>query len=362
MHTKIVKVYFSSLDYPVLLHSFVCFLKYLGSKTKLLGFIDSVVTECQSKINKPSDEIVLCDLFSGSGKVANHFKDRFKVVANDLEYYSYATLSNLLNNDSTTVFECQPILDYMNYGMEGEEGFIFQNYSESGGRTYFTNENALKIDAGIALVYGMYGRAELTDQQFYYCLSSVIEGADKVSNTTGLYTAYLKNFKASSLKPIFFKGFHLKDSVADNDVYMGDANDLVQHLSGDILYLDPPYNQRQYSGDYHLLNAIAQNDKPEITGITGKRVGRVGSPWSSKKRVEDEFRTLVESAQFEFLVMSYSNESLMSPDLVADIMSANGVYSVREQEYKRFKSKKGDKNAEGGDTVIEYLHILHKAG
>lgn len=337
-------------------------MKYLGSKTKLLGFIDSVVTECVSKISKPSDEIVLCDLFSGSGKVANHFKDRFKVVANDLEYYSYATLENLLNNDSSTVEECQPILDYMNHNMAGEEGFIFQNYSEAGGRTYFTNDNAQLIDAGISLVYGMYGRGELTDQQFYYCLCSVLEAADKVSNTTGLYTAYLKEFKASSLKPIHFKAFVLKDAVASNDVYMGDANDLITQVSGDILYLDPPYNQRQYSGDYHLLNTIAQNDKPEIAGITGKRVGRVGSPWSSKKLVEDEFRKLVESANFEFLVMSYSNESLMPPDLVADVMSASGKYSVHEMEHKRFSSIKGQKNAEGGETVTEFLHVLHKAG
>ena len=337
-------------------------IKYIGSKTKLLGFIDSVVTECVSKISKSSDEIVLCDLFSGSGKVANHFKDRFKVVANDLEYYSYATLSNLLINDSSTAYECQPIIDYMNYAMENEEGFIFQNYSESGGRTYFTNENALKIDAGITLVYGMYGRGELTDQQFYYCLCSVLEGADKVSNTTGLYTAYLKEFKASSLKPIHFKGFNLKDAVASNDVYMGDANDLITQVSGDILYLDPPYNQRQYSGDYHLLNTIAQNDKPEIAGITGKRVGRVGSPWSSKKLVEDEFRKLIQSANFEFLVMSYSNESLMPPDLVADVMSASGKYSVNEIEHKRFSSIKGQKNSSGGETVTEYLHVLHKAG
>jgi len=304
---------------------------------------------------------VLCDLFSGSGKVANHFKDRFKVVANDLEYYSFATLSNLLNNDSSVAYECQPIVDWMNYAMEGDEGFIYKNYSEQAGRTYFTDENAMKIDAGISLVYDMYGRGELTDQQFYYCLCSVLEAADKVSNTTGLYTAYLKEFKASSIKPIYFKAFDLKDAVASNDVYMGDANDLVAQVSGDILYLDPPYNQRQYSGDYHLLNTIAQNDKPDIAGVTGKRVGRVGSPWSSKRLVEDEFRKLVESANFEFLVMSYSNESLMAPELVADIMSASGKYSVHEMKHKRFSSIKGQRNAEGGETVTEYLHVLHKA-
>ncbi|WP_413038283.1 DNA adenine methylase [Pseudomonas amygdali] len=79
----------------------LCAFEISWIEKKLLGFIDSVVTEYVSKTAKPSDEIVLCDLFSGSGKVASHFKDRFKVVANDLEYYSYATLENLLNNDSS---------------------------------------------------------------------------------------------------------------------------------------------------------------------------------------------------------------------------------------------------------------------
>ena len=360
MHTKIVKVYFSSLDYPVLLHSFVCFLsiKYIGSKTKLLGFIDSVVTECVSKIAKPSDEIVLCDLFSGSGKVATHFKDRFKVIANDLEYYSYATLENLLNNDSSTVEECQPILDYMNHNMTGEEGFIFQNYSEAGGRTYFTNDNALLIDAGIALVYGMYGRGELTDQQFYYCLCSVLEGADRASNTTGMYLAYLKKFTTSALKPIVFKGFDLTEPVASNEVYLGDANALLKEVRGDILYLDPPYTATQYSNAYHLLNTMAKNEQPQVYGITGRPEGRNVSPWSSKPKVEGEFRRLVESANFEYLVMSYSNESIMPVELIGDVMSSYGKYEMKQMQHKKFKSRK---EASNEAYVTEYLHVLHKA-
>ncbi|WP_256576985.1 DNA adenine methylase [Pseudomonas sp. ATCC PTA-122608] len=334
-------------------------IKYLGSKTKLLGFIDSVVTDCQVKINKPSDEIVLCDLFSGSGKVANHFKNRFKVVANDLEYYSYAILSNLLNNDSSTAYECQPIIDWMNYAMDAHEGFIFENYSEAGGRKYFTNDNALMIDAGIELIYGMYARKELTDNQFYYCLCSVLEAADRVSNTTGFYSAYLKEFNKVSLKPIEFKGFDLKDSVASNDVYLGDANDLLQEVSGDILYLDPPYTNMQYSNVYHVLNTIAQNEKPVIAGITGRPEGRNVSPWSHKKKVEAEFRTLVESAKFEFLIMSYSNESIMSSELIADVMSSYGKYESREIPHKRFNL---GTNVSDNKQVVEYLHVLHKAG
>lgn len=342
----------------------MCFLsiKYIGSKTKLLGFIDTVVTECQSKINKPTDEIIFCDLFSGSGKVANHFKDRFKVVANDLEYYSYATLTNLLNNDSSTAYECQPIIDYMNYAMEPLEGFIYQNYSESGGRMYFTDKNAMMIDAGIELVYSMYGRKELTGNQFYYCLCSVIEAADKVSNTTGMYLAYLKKFTTSALKPIVFKGFDLTDPVANNEVYLGDANALLKEASGDILYLDPPYTATQYSNAYHLLNTLAKNEQPKVYGITGRPEGRNISGWSSKRNVETEFRTLIESANFEYLVMSYSNESIMPVELISDVMGSFGKYTVRKMEHQRFKSKAGQTNASGGNAVTEYLHVLHKAG
>lgn len=324
-----------------------------------MGFIGFVVTECVAKINKPSEEIVLCDLFSGSGKVANHFKDRFKVVANDLEYYSFATLSNLLNNDSSIAYECQPIIDWMNHAMEGEEGFIYQNYSEQAGRTYFTDENAMKIDAGISLVYDIYGRAELTDQQFYYCLCSVLEAADKVSNTTGLYSAYLKKFSTTALKPIEFKPFDLKESVASNEVYLGDANDLIQEVRGDILYLDPPYTPMQYSNAYHVLNTIAQNEKPTIHGISGRPEGRNVSPWSSKPKVEGEFRRLVESADFEYLVMSYSNESIMPVELIADVMSSYGKYEMKQMQYKKFKSRT---EASNESFVTEYLHVLHKDG
>ncbi|KTB91887.1 DNA methyltransferase [Pseudomonas syringae ICMP 11293] len=243
--------------------------------------------------------------------------------------------------------------------MAGEEGFIFQNYSEAGGRTYFTNDNAQLIDAGVSLVYGMYGRGELTDQQFYYCLCSVLSAADTVSNTTGLYSAFLKKFTATALKPIEFKPFELKDSVASNEVYLGDANDLLQQTSGDVLYLDPPYTPTQYSNAYHLLNTIAKNEKPVIHGITGRPEGRNISPWSSKRNVEAEFRKLVDSSNFEFLVMSYSNESIMPVELISDVMSSYGKYELKEMQHKKFRSRVESANE---SIVTEYLHVLHKTG
>jgi adenine-specific DNA-methyltransferase len=180
-----------------------------------------------------------------------------------------------------------------------------------------------------------------------------------VSNTTGLYSAYLKKFTTTALKPIEFKPFELKESVASNEVYLGDANDLIQEIRGDILYLDPPYTPMQYSNAYHVLNTIAQNEQPTIHGISGRPEGRNVSPWSSKKNVEAEFRTLVESANFEYLIMSYSNESIMPVELIADVMGSFGKYGMKEMQYKKFRSRVESANE---NYVIEHLHVLHKAG
>lgn len=48
--------------------------------------------------------------------------------------------------------------------------------------------------------------------------------------------------------------------------------ELITQIKGvDILYLDPPYNERQYAPKYHILETIAKWDNPKIQGITGMK-------------------------------------------------------------------------------------------
>jgi adenine-specific DNA-methyltransferase len=137
-------------------------------------------------------------------------------------------------------------------------------------------------------------------------------------------------------------------------VFNENANDLIKRISGDILYADPPYNNWQYGGDYHLLNTIAKYDTFIPAGKTGRREYQ-RSAWASSKTVADQLDDLLKHAQFKYIFMSYNNEGLMLPATIETIMSKYGKYDVAETEYKRFKSSAGEHKA---NTTTEYLHIV----
>jgi adenine-specific DNA-methyltransferase len=131
---------------------------------------------------------------------------------------------------------------------------------------------------------------------------------------------------------------------------------LIKRISGDILYLDPPYNNRQYGGVYHLLGTIAKYDKSIPAGKTGRRE-YLRSAWASNKTVAEQLEDLLKHAQFKYIFMSYNNEGLLSSDTIERIMSKYGRYDVVSTEYKRFKSSSGVHKAK---TTTEFIHILEK--
>lgn len=128
-----------------------------------------------------------------------------------------------------------------------------------------------------------------------------------------------------------------------------DSNDLIKNIEGDILYLDPPYNERQYSANYHLLNTIALYDNFIPKGKTGLRVYN-RSNYCKKSVVAKELEELVKNAKFKYIFISYNNEELMSEDEVKSIIEKYGKYKLEIKEYQRFKA----------DKTFEYLHILEK--
>ena len=140
-----------------------------------------------------------------------------------------------------------------------------------------------------------------------------------------------------------------------------DVNDLITKINGDILYLDPPYNARQYSANYHILETIAKYDNPALRGITGLRdYEQQKSSFCSKRTAPAALDTLIKNADFGYIFLSYNNEGLMSADTIRDIMSAYGKYSVYTKEYKRFKADKDENRRIAGSEVVEYIHCLEK--
>ena len=341
-------------------------MNYIGSKYSILDFIDEAIED----FVKPQDkDIIFCDIFSGSGVVSKYFKRKgYSIISNDIEYFSYITTKHYIENNRELEFKklgFNPFV-YLN-NLEGVNGFIYSNYSVGGTkdkeyeRQYFTDENAQKID-GIRLKIEEWKKEELIDEYEYnYLIACLVESADKVANTASVYEAFLKKLKTSACKK-----FHLDEIdtvIYEKDkyykVYNEDSNELIRKISGDILYLDPPYNTRKYDTNYHMLETISLYDNPKIKGKTGTRdEDSKKSKYCLKKEAEGAFEDLIKNANFKYILLSYNDEGIIPIDHIKKIMSKYGKYKCYARKHKRFKSD--TKRDYIKDFTIEYIHCLEK--
>ena len=331
-------------------------MNYIGSKHKLSSFIFNTVTSvCGNDLSQK----VFCDLFAGTGIVGRTFKSHVKqVIANDMEFYSYVLNRNYIGNH--IALNSETLIDSLN-SLKGQKGFIFENYSEGGkaGRLYFTSENGQKIDAVRQQIEAWRDTSAIDENQYYFLLASLLESADKVANTASVYGAFLKKIKASAAKKMVIRPAEFQKTEQSHAVFQKDSNKLITEIEGDILYLDPPYNARQYGANYHLLNTIAKYDTFVPKGKTGLRE-YYKSNYCKKGEVVQSFTELIENAQFKYIFLSYNNEGLMSCDEVETIMKRFGKYSLETKKYQRFKADKTENRNHKANATFEYLHILEK--
>lgn len=167
----------------------------------------------------------------------------------------------------------------------------------------------------------------ITENEYFFLLASLLENIDKVANTASVYGAFLKNFKKSALHSLRLTPaeFYLNDH--DHEVFNSDILDLAKSTSHDVVYLDPPYNERQYSANYHMLETIAKYDNPKIKGKTGLRdYSEQKSDYCRKSEVKKSFSELISTLNAKYIFLSYNDEGLMSLDEIREIMSRRGEY------------------------------------
>jgi adenine-specific DNA-methyltransferase len=329
-------------------------MNYIGSKLKLSSWINDEINNITNIKNN-----IFCDLFAGTGIVGRTFKSKVKqIISNDIEDYSFVLNKNYIENHLDIPGKEEYINKLNNLSLI-ENGFIYQNYCLGSGseRQYFSDENGKKIDTIRQQIEVWYKNTEINSNLYYFLLASLIESADKVANTASVYGAYLKHLKKSAQKPLILKSAEFIINDNNHKVYKEDANELIKKISGDILYLDPPYNARQYGANYHLLNTIAKYDEFVPKGKTGLREYNK-SNYCKKGEVKQSFEDLIKNAKFKYIFLSYNNEGLMGEVEIKNIMSKYGKYSLVKKAYQRFKA---DKNrTQKADKTFEYLHILKK--
>jgi adenine-specific DNA-methyltransferase len=314
--------------------------------------------------------MVFFDGFSGTGVVAHHFKSLSnKVIANDLLYSNYLVNKTFLATTpaNTSLPRLTALLHELN-SLEPQEGYIYHNFAG----TYFTPENAGKIDASRERIEHYAANHQCTEQEKHILLTSLLFAVDKVANTVGQYDAYLKHIGQHSYDSC---GTHKVDSnvykklklalprldfKGNHQVYNRDLNDLIKEISADVLYLDPPYNTRQYVDNYHLLENIARWEKPVLYGKTCKfERTHLKSAYSSKVKALPAFTELIKHARAHHIFLSYNNEGIIPAGAIMDVLSRRGQVKVFETSYAVFGNGAGRSQKR---PVMERLYYCRVKG
>ncbi len=333
-------------------------MNYIGSKLSLIDFLQDTIYEVTNY--KKGDNYVFADLFAGTGIVGATFKENnCKVIANDIQHYSYVLNKHYIENNPPIDAS---LLNYLN-SLKGIDGFVFNNYclGSGSGRNYFSNYNGRKCDAIRQELERLKNSNEINIKQYYYYLASLINSIDKYANTASVYGAFLKHLKRSAAKKFKLELLPVIDGDSNGVVYIKDINELIREVEGDVLYLDPPYNARQYCANYHVLETISRYDNPILSGKTGLRdYSDQKSDFCSKRTVQTVFEDLIANAKFKFIFLSYNNEGLMDLNLIKSIMEKYGEYQVATTEYRRFRADKEENRNHKASSTVEYLHCLIK--
>ena len=365
-------------------------MRYIGNKTKLVPFILRTL----SRLGVAPG--VAHDAFAGTASVGRALKEAgWRVASSDIMTYSYVLqrayvvasrppdLEPLLEGDAglrralatphfrdraassgavpgTTEWTLAAVGAYLAEGVGTECGFVSTHFAPAGGRMYFTEENAGRIDAARRQLHEWRAAALLDDDTFHVLLAAVIEGADRVANTAGVYAAYMKSWQVNAQRPLSVEPV-MPLPGEGSSAHVGDATELGRSLGEiDLVYIDPPYNNRQYASYYHVPELIARgwfDETPALRGTAGLLAE--GAPWSDwcfSRRVGARLRELLETTGARHALVSYNSEGHLSHDDLLAVLRAVSLDGRVRRFTSRYRRYRADRDRDGRRYARDHVH------
>ncbi len=324
-------------------------IKYIGSKRLLLERITGVVRTVPGATSA-------IDLFSGTARVGHALKaEGLQVLANDYSAYGHALATCYVQADADQWMpEVTRLLAELQQ-TPANAGYFTKTFCEDA--RFFTPENGARIDAIRCAIAQRRLPAELEA----IALVSLMEAADRVDSTTGVQMAYLKQWAARAANPLTLRVPALLTRAAHGKgaAFQMDALEAAHTLSADIAYLDPPYNQHSYLGNYHIWETLVRWDAPEAYGVARKRtdVRTRPSVFNSRPRFAGALRDVVSALDARVLIVSFSDEGYLARNDLADMLATRGDVLVLSYDYKRYVGAQIGIHNFKGDKVGAVSHL-----
>lgn len=342
-------------------------MRYLGNKSRISQNIIDLALELSPTCR------VIADPFGGSGAAARALKATGAAIyTNDLLSSSYFLLTagvcaNVVprfkrfktryGNDPFTWLST-PSSDLASFAKL--RTVVQERYSQSAGRLYFTDANAILIDGAREAINKFREDGLISKFEHDYLIGCLIAASSKVANTTGTFGAFLKTWEARALKPLTIQPLEFVNNHKKNFAYNLQATEFLRDKHFNVIYIDPPYNARQYLSNYHVLEAIACKQVPQSKGVSGAFLDATKkSAFCSKRTVRAAFEELFSVCDSDSLIVSYSSESLLPESELENLIKSWGkpsTFNIERIKFQRYQNIKAREQ-----TVFELLLSIRRS-